>query len=243
MQTPDKRLTIVFNGEIFNYRELRTQLLDRGHQFRTHSDTEVIVHAYEEWGDATPEHLNGQFAFAEQQGFFHRHTPRGIQPLHGDGWWNHRWQNHRGEMRTAPAFGFGQAQPRVVGRNTDVARQRQFQSAAIGVAIDRGDHRLHGFEHHLEHIAFRPGHGCDMAPAGTPGLIVALEITAGTKRFVARAGDDYHPYIRVKRCVGEGLHQPLAHRIVHRVACFGTVQRDVTDAILNGVKNGITNGC
>lgn len=54
----------VFNGEIFNYRSLRTELQRRGHRFATASDTEVIVHLYEEHGDRFVEHLNGQFAIA-----------------------------------------------------------------------------------------------------------------------------------------------------------------------------------
>ncbi len=60
----DETLWITFNGEIFNYLELRELLQKRGHQFRTQSDTEVIVHAFEEWGKECLSHFNGQFAFA-----------------------------------------------------------------------------------------------------------------------------------------------------------------------------------
>jgi asparagine synthase (glutamine-hydrolysing) len=59
----DESLWIVFNGEIYNHTELRSELEARGHRFRTRSDTEVIVHAYEEWGDDCPAHLAGMFAF------------------------------------------------------------------------------------------------------------------------------------------------------------------------------------
>lgn len=64
IQNEDGTVWIVFNGEIYNYRELRTVLLQRGHQFRTHTDTEVIVHLYEEYGDDLVHHLRGMFAFA-----------------------------------------------------------------------------------------------------------------------------------------------------------------------------------
>ena len=57
-------LWVVFNGEIFNYLELRSELEAKGHQFRTRSDTEVIVHAYEQWGDGAFQRFNGQWAIA-----------------------------------------------------------------------------------------------------------------------------------------------------------------------------------
>jgi asparagine synthase (glutamine-hydrolysing) len=57
-------LQLVFNGEIFNFQELRSQLVEAGHRFRTQSDTEVIIHGYEEWGSGCVNRFNGQFAFA-----------------------------------------------------------------------------------------------------------------------------------------------------------------------------------
>ena len=60
----DESLWIVFNGEIYNYRELRVYLEKRGHSFRTQADTEVILHLYEEFGLECCQHLNGIFAFA-----------------------------------------------------------------------------------------------------------------------------------------------------------------------------------
>lgn len=64
LSNEDGSLWVVFNGEIFNYVELREELLALGHRFRTQSDTEVIVHAYEAWGDEAFERFNGQFALA-----------------------------------------------------------------------------------------------------------------------------------------------------------------------------------
>jgi asparagine synthase (glutamine-hydrolysing) len=60
----DGRVVVVFNGEISNFRELRRELESLGHRFSTRSDTETIVHAYEEWGEDCPCRLDGMFAFA-----------------------------------------------------------------------------------------------------------------------------------------------------------------------------------
>ncbi len=76
---------VVYNGEVFNYVELRQELEAQGHAFRTRTDTEVLVHAYEEYGDAFVERLNGQFAFALWDARRRRlllcRDPAGIAPL------------------------------------------------------------------------------------------------------------------------------------------------------------------
>jgi asparagine synthase (glutamine-hydrolysing) len=64
MSDADETVWIIFNGEIYNYRELRAELQSRGHQFRTNSDTEVIIHGYKEWGTDVFNHLNGMFGLA-----------------------------------------------------------------------------------------------------------------------------------------------------------------------------------
>ncbi len=62
--TEDGNLAIVFNGEIYNFQEVRKELMALGHKFKTNSDTEVIVHAFEEFGEACVQKLRGMFAFA-----------------------------------------------------------------------------------------------------------------------------------------------------------------------------------
>ena len=87
----DHSVVVVYNGEIFNFQEVKTVLEAKGHLFRTHSDTEVIVHAYEEYGDQCPTHFRGMFAFAiydiPQKRLLLARDRLGIKPLyyHFDG--------------------------------------------------------------------------------------------------------------------------------------------------------------
>jgi asparagine synthase (glutamine-hydrolysing) len=82
----DGTLWIVFNGEIYNHAVLRTQLEARGHHYRTHSDTETIVHLYEEYGRDCVQHLRGMFAFAiwdqKRERLFVARDRLGIKPLY-----------------------------------------------------------------------------------------------------------------------------------------------------------------
>jgi len=86
LSNEDGTIWIVFNGEVFNYVELREELLLLGHKFRTKSDTEVIVHAYEAWGDDAFRRFNGQFAIALWDSVRHELTVArdqvGILPLY-----------------------------------------------------------------------------------------------------------------------------------------------------------------
>jgi len=85
MCNEDSTLWITFNGEIFNYLELREELLSKGHRFATRSDTEVILHLYEEEGEDCVRHLNGQWAFAiwdnQRHRLFLSRDRLGVRPL------------------------------------------------------------------------------------------------------------------------------------------------------------------
>jgi asparagine synthase (glutamine-hydrolysing) len=82
----DGSVVTVFNGEIYNFRELRSELEAAGHVFRTHTDTEVIVHGYEQWGDEFLARLNGMFAIAvydrRNARLLLARDPIGIKPLY-----------------------------------------------------------------------------------------------------------------------------------------------------------------
>jgi asparagine synthase (glutamine-hydrolysing) len=82
----DHTVCVVFNGEIYNYQDLVVELSARGHAFRTKSDTEVIVHAWEEWGEACVTRFRGMFAFAlwdrNRETFFLARDRLGVKPMY-----------------------------------------------------------------------------------------------------------------------------------------------------------------
>ena len=86
MLTKDGNFGLVYNGEIYNFQELRIELESLGHQFRSRTDSEVVLHGYAEWGPECVNHFNGMFAFAiwdkTQQELFLARDRYGIKPLY-----------------------------------------------------------------------------------------------------------------------------------------------------------------
>ena len=82
----DKSLVLTFNGEIYNYKDLRKELIELGHSFYTDTDSEVLIHSFEEWGEEMFDHLRGMFGFAiynrETKALFLARDFFGIKPLH-----------------------------------------------------------------------------------------------------------------------------------------------------------------
>jgi asparagine synthase (glutamine-hydrolysing) len=90
MTNEDGTVLLVFNGETYNFQELRAELIRTGHRFVSRTDSEVLVHGYEEWGEGLVERLCGMFAFAIWDGrnhsLFLARDPMGIKPLYY--WWS-----------------------------------------------------------------------------------------------------------------------------------------------------------
>lgn len=105
----DGSVQITFNGEIYNFQELRPELERLGHRFRTHSDTEVIVHAWEAWGERCVERLRGMFVFAiwdsNTRTLFLARDRLGIKPLY-------YWQTSERTCFASELQAFHQLEPR-----------------------------------------------------------------------------------------------------------------------------------
>jgi asparagine synthase (glutamine-hydrolysing) len=85
MSSPDQQLVLTYNGELYNYRELKQELQQKGHTFTSNSDTEVVLHSYMEWEEECLKHFNGIFAFAiwdqHEQKLFLGRDHLGVKPL------------------------------------------------------------------------------------------------------------------------------------------------------------------
>jgi asparagine synthase (glutamine-hydrolysing) len=122
MRSPGGRAWITYNGEIYNYRELREELRRRGHRFATDCDTEVVLAAYEEFGEDCPKHLNGIFAFAiwdvDRRAIFLARDHYGVKPLY--------YQESGGRFRFASE---------VKAILTDPAVRRSLDHDALGMCL------------------------------------------------------------------------------------------------------------
>ena len=146
MSTPDRRFWLVYNGEIYNYEELGAELASLGYGFTSHCDTEVILAAYEKWGAACLERLNGMFAFAIYDAasgeMFLARDRFGIKPLY-------YWFSPAGVLYFASEIKQFTAAPgwRAI---LNVERGAQFLSTGL---TDDGDETLFAGVYHL-----LPGH-------------------------------------------------------------------------------------
>ena len=113
LQSQDGDLVIVFNGEIYNYIELREELIRKGHPIISHSDTEVLLYAYREWGDDCLKHLLGMFAFAiwnrKKKRLFCARDRIGIKPFYY--FWDRRNFAFASEIKSILASSFVKAEP------------------------------------------------------------------------------------------------------------------------------------
>ena len=145
MATPDGRYTLVYNGEIYNYRELRTELAQLGHLFHTESDTEVLLAAWTEWGAACLHRLTGMFAFAvydrQDQTLTLVRDAFGIKPLF--------YGRIQGSLYFASEI---TALLALLPQRPGLNRQRAFDYLAHGAMDDRAETFFEGIYHLL------PGH-------------------------------------------------------------------------------------
>lgn len=145
--------TMIYNGELYNTEDLRQELLAAGHTFRSHSDTEVLLHAYLEWGEACTERLNGIFAFAIWDERTHRlflaRDRMGVKPL---------FYAQRGS-----AFLFASEQKSLLA-HPDVRPVLSREGLAEVFAISPARTPGHGVFHDVHEV--RPGHSLTVTPDG-----------------------------------------------------------------------------
>lgn len=129
MSSPDGRLHIVYNGEVYNFRELRTELEARGHVFESDSDTEVVLTAYTEWGRAMLDRLVGMFAIAifdlDRNTLFLARDHFGVKPFyHTSGSWGFAFASTIPALLEVPG----------VSRSADPTRVKRYLTTSSGIS-------------------------------------------------------------------------------------------------------------
>ena len=160
----DGSLWLVYNGEIYNFVELRAELIAKGHTFRSKTDSEVILHAYEEWGTECLSRLNGMWAFAlwdeKQQQLFCARDRFGIKPFYYTG--------------AGGSFLFA-SEIKALLAHTDVGKKPDDETLLTYLAW--------GVHDHTEKTMFdgifqlRPAHAVVVTPAGTPAPYRYWDVT------------------------------------------------------------------
>lgn len=168
MVSADGRHVLVFNGELYNFRELRRELEGRGRRFRSSSDTEVVLQSLEEWGRDALARFNGMFAIGwyrtEERTLLLARDPVGIKPL---AWW---W--------SPEAFVFGSQYDQVIRHRR--CRRDQIDPEVLGLYLRLGFLPApYGLVEHTGQV--EPGHWLEVRPGGTP--------TTGVFRQLAAAPD------------------------------------------------------
>jgi asparagine synthase (glutamine-hydrolysing) len=183
MSTPDGRFHLIFNGEIYNYRELRTELQNSGHRFRTNSDSEVLLLGWQLWGTAVLPRLVGMFSFAvldwESATVVLARDPFGIKPLY--------------YVRNRNSFVFASEispllELRSVSRRANLETVYEFLGGGFGDYADRTffqDVRQLPPAHYLVISCGSPG-------AGEPSRYWEL----GKKQFASMSGDEATSHFR-----------------------------------------------
>ena len=192
----DESLWLVYNGEIYNYRELRDSLFERGHRFRTHSDTETIIHLYEEYGRACVEHLRGMFAFAlwdkKRRCLLLARDRLGIKPLY----FCRSGQQFLFASEIKSLFATGRIKPALNQRSLPV--YLAFGYIAGSETLFAGVHKL------------LPGHTLELDEKGTSTLACYWDLPQGQ----AEDGRDEEYYVRAYR---EKLEQCVSSHLMSEV--------------------------
>lgn len=220
MANEDGTVWVVHNGEIYNFRTLREQLEHRGHRFRTRSDAEVIVHAYEEYGEECVSHLDGMFAFAVwdvgQRSLFVARDRMGEKPLY--------------YYAGADAFVFGSelrallehpAVPRAL-RLDSLARYLSFEYVPAPHSILEGIEKL------------PPGHVLTVSPASKPRVAPYWDLS-----FAPDATMDAEDWAQaVRQQLERSVRQQLVSEVPLGVFLSGGIDSSAIAALATQVRGG-----